>query len=156
VLQSVTRARFAAERVDPARIDFQGQSDGAEYLASYDQIDLFLDPSPCPGGTTTCDALAAGVPVLTLNGPDFYARIGVHCVVPAGLPELVAQSWDDYVARAVALAADPSALDHLRQRVRPGFEASAHRDEFGFTRRFEATLRRIFDERLGGAERTAA
>ena len=156
VLQSVTRARFAAERVDPSRIDFQGQSEGPEYLASYDQIDLFLDPSPCPGGTTTCDALAAGVPVLTLNGPDFYSRIGVHCLLPAGLSELVAQSWDDYVARAVALTADAGALDRLRQRVRPGFEASAHRDEIGFARRFEATLRRIFDERLGAARRDAA
>ena len=155
VLQSVTLARFAAERVDPGRIDFQGQSEGAEYLASYDQIDLFLDPSPCPGGTTTCDALAAGVPVLTLNGPDFYSRIGVHCLLPAGLPELVAQSWDDYVARAVALTVDVEALDRLRQRVRPGFEASAHRDEAGFTRRFEATLRRVFDERVGRAKRAA-
>ena len=80
VLQSVTRARFAAERVDPGRIDFQGQSEGAEYLASYDQVDVFLDPSPCPGGTTTCDALAAGVPVLTLAGPDFYSRIGIQCL----------------------------------------------------------------------------
>ncbi len=156
VLQLVTRARFAAERVDPGRIDFQGQSEGAEYLASYDQIDLFLDPSPCPGGTTTCDALAAGVPVLTLNGPDFYSRIGVHCLLPAGLPELVAQSWHDYVERAVALTADAGALDRLRQRVRPGFEASAHRDEAGFTRRFESTLRQLFDERRGSAERTAA
>ena len=34
VLQSVTRARFAAERVDPSRIHFQGHSEGAEYLAS--------------------------------------------------------------------------------------------------------------------------
>jgi protein O-GlcNAc transferase len=156
VLQSVTRARFAAERVDPGRIDFQGQSEGAEYLASYDQVDLFLDPSPCPGGTTTCDALAAGVPVLTLNGPDFYSRIGVHCLLPAGFLELVAQNWDDYVARAVALTAAAGDLDRLRQRVRPAFEVSAHRDELGFTRRFETTLRRIFDERLSDAERTAA
>jgi predicted O-linked N-acetylglucosamine transferase (SPINDLY family) len=96
------------------------------------------------------------VPVLTLNGPDFYSRIGVHCLLPAGLPELVAQSWDDYVARAVALTADAGALDRLRARVRPGFEASAHRDEAGFTQRFEAALRRIFDERLCDAERTAA
>ena len=82
VLQCVTRARFAAERVDPDRIEFQGQSEGAEYLASFDQIDLFLDPSPCPGGTTTCDALATGVPVLTLAGADFYSRIGIHCLLP--------------------------------------------------------------------------
>jgi protein O-GlcNAc transferase len=156
VLQAATRARFAAERVDPGRIDFRGHSEGAEYLASYDEIDLFLDPSPCPGGTTTCDALAAGVPVLTLNGPDFYSRIGVHCLLPAGFSELVAQSWDDYVARAVALTADVGALERLRQRIRPAFEASAHRDEAGFTRRFEATLRRIFGERVNEPERTAA
>jgi protein O-GlcNAc transferase len=156
VLQSATRARFAAERVEPSRIEFQGHSEGADYLASYDQIDLFLDPSPCPGGTTTCDALAAGVPVLTLNGPDFYARIGVHCLLPAGLPELVAQNWDDYVERAVALTADVETLDRLRQGVRPRFEASAHRDEEGFTRRFEALMRAIAGERQHDADRTAA
>ena len=150
VLQSVTRARFAAERVDPARIDFQGQSEGAEYLASYDQLDLCLDPSPCPGGTTTCDALAAGVPVLTLAGTNFYSRIGILCVRSAGLSELVAEHWDDYVARAIRLTDDVAALDALRARVRPGLEAGPLCDETGFVRRLEATLRSLFD--LHGGE----
>src|SRR5581483_89322 len=88
VLQAATRARFAAHRIAPERIEFRGQSDGADYLAAFAEIDLALDPSPCPGGTTTCDALALGVPVLTLRGPDFYSRIGV--IAMAGLPELVA------------------------------------------------------------------
>jgi protein O-GlcNAc transferase len=157
VLQSVTRARFAAERVDPGRIDFQGQSEGAEYLASYAQVDLFLDPSPCPGGTTTCDALAAGVPVLTLAGPDFYSRIGILCVRAAGLADLVADSWDDYVACAVRLSQDVAALDTLRAGVRPGLEAGPLRDEAGFVRRLEATFRDLFGRWLGeGAVRGAA
>ncbi len=157
VLQSVTRARFAAERVAPERIQFQGQSDGAEYLASYAEVDLFLDPSPCPGGTTTGDALAAGVPVLTLAGDDFYSRIGIQAVEGAGLPELVAQSWDDYVAKALAVTGDIEALDRLRSRTRLGLERGPHGDEAGFTRRLEATFVELFERwRGGGALRGAA
>ena len=145
VLQSVTRARFAAERVDPGRIEFRGKSDGADYLASFAEIDLALDPSPCPGGTTTCDSLAAGVPVLTLAGDSFYARIGLSAVLGAGAPELIAQNWDDYVARAHALTDDLDALDGLRRRIRRNFEAGPFTDEAGFTRRLEATFGRMFD-----------
>jgi predicted O-linked N-acetylglucosamine transferase (SPINDLY family) len=157
VLQAVTRARFLAEGVAPERIEFRGQSDGADYLASFGEIDLALDPSPCPGGTTTCDALAAGVPVLTLAGPDFYSRIGILCLEACGLPELVADSWDDYVRRAIALTKDTAALDTLRARVRPGLEAGPLCDEAGFTRRFEAKLRTLYDRRQrSGAVRSAA
>ena len=158
VLQAATRARFLAAGVAPARIEFRGQSDGADYLASFAEIDLALDPSPCPGGTTTCDAVANGVPVLTLAGSDFYSRIGVLVLEACGMPELVAQSWDDYVARALALTEDVVGLNALRARVRPGFEAGPLRDEAGFTRRLEATLRDLAGQRLGsqGDARDAA
>jgi predicted O-linked N-acetylglucosamine transferase (SPINDLY family) len=157
VLQSATRARFAAERIDPARVVFEGHSAGAEYLASFNRIDLALDPSPCTGGTTTCDALAAGVPVLTLRGGDFYARHGVQCLLGAGLPDLVAESWDAYVDKAVALAEDHDALNALRQRTRDGFERGPYRDEGGFTRRLEGVFRQMSERRsLPVAQRGAA
>jgi len=144
VLQRTVQARFAAFGVDGGQIEFRGESKAAAYLAEFQDLDLALDPSPCPGGTTTCDALSNGVPVLTLRGDDFYSRIGLPGVLPCGLPELVAEDWDDYVSRALALTADFAALDALRQRVRPGFEASAYRDEVGFTRRLETQFRRMF------------
>jgi predicted O-linked N-acetylglucosamine transferase (SPINDLY family) len=155
VLQRVTRARFLAEGVDPSRVEFRGHSTGDEYLASFAEIDLALDPSPCPGGTTTCDALANGVPVLTLAGDDFYARIGVPCLAGTGLPELVVTSWDAYVAMAVELAADPLKLAGMRVHVRDAFDNGAYRDEAGFTRRLEATFRGFFDD-WREAERAAA
>jgi protein O-GlcNAc transferase len=142
VLRRVVQARFAAHGVDPACITFAGHSTGTDYLASFGGIDLALDPSPCPGGTTTCDALANSVPVLTLRGGDFYSRIGVAAV--QALPELIAEDWDDYVARALALTADVQALDALRARVRPTFEASPVCDAHGFTRRLEQTYREMF------------
>jgi predicted O-linked N-acetylglucosamine transferase (SPINDLY family) len=145
VLRRVTIARFRAEGVEPERIAFQGHSEGADYLAAFGEVDLALDPSPGPGGTTTLDALAMGVPVLTLAGADFYARIGIQAVEGAGLPELVAADWDAYVERAVALTADPSALDALRARVRPGLAAGPYGDEAGFTRRLEAAFAAMFD-----------
>jgi predicted O-linked N-acetylglucosamine transferase (SPINDLY family) len=145
VLQRATRARFLAERVAPERIEFRGHSAGPDYLASFGEVDLALDPSPCPGGTTTCDALAAGVPVLTLAGDNFYARIGIQTVLAAGAPELVAGSWDDYVARAIHLTGDLAALDRLRARIRPAFEQGPYGDEAGFTRRLEAAFGAMFD-----------
>jgi predicted O-linked N-acetylglucosamine transferase (SPINDLY family) len=144
VLQNATCARFAAHGVDPSRIEFRGRTSGADYLREFGDIDLALDPSPAPGGTTSSEAVANGVPVLTLRGPDFYSRIGVLRLEPLGLHELIAEDWDDYVARALALTADVQALQAIRQRVVDSYEGSAIRDEAGFTRRLEAAFAAMF------------
>ena len=144
VLQRATRARFAAYGAQPEQIEFRGKSSGEDYMRAFQEIDLALDPSPCPGGTGSCDALSNGVPVLTQQGQDFYARIGPLVVAPCGLPELIADDWDDYVARAHALTADFAALDALRAKVRPGYDACAYRDEVGFTRKLEGVYREMF------------
>lgn len=151
VLQRVTRARFAAYGAQPQQLEFRGHSTGPDYLREFQDIDLALDPSPCPGGTTSCDALANGVPVLTQWGEDFYGRIGVPVVLPCGLAELIADGWDDYVAKALALTADHNALDALRAKVRPGFDASPYRDEAGFTRNLEDVFRQMYSRWLAAA-----
>lgn len=144
VLQRVTRARFATYGARPEQLEFRGRSSGEAYLREFQEIDLALDPSPCPGGTTSLDALANGVPVLTQMGQDYYARMGPMMVLPCGSPELVAADWDDYVARAHALTADFGALNALRIKVRAGFEVSPYRDEAGFTRKLETVYREMF------------
>jgi predicted O-linked N-acetylglucosamine transferase (SPINDLY family) len=148
VLQRVTRARFAAHGVRPEQLEFRGHSTGADYTREFQDIDLALDPSPVPGGTTTVDAVANGVPVLVLKGEDFYARTPLPLLLPCGLDELVTDSWDEYVAKALELTADLAALDALRSRVRPGFDSSPYRDEAGFTRHLESEFRRMFQRWL--------
>mgnify|MGYP001627605990 CR=1 FL=1 len=64
-------------------------------------------------------------------------------VQPCGLDELIADGWDDYVDRALALTADHAALDALRAKVRPAFNASPYRDETGFTRNLEGVFRQM-------------
>lgn len=150
VLRSVTQTRFAAHGVDPARIVFEGHSTGADYEAAFARVDLALDPSPCPGGTTTLDAMSRGIPVLTLSGDDYYARLQLQIPLGAGLPDMIAQSWDDYVEKAVALAGDPAALDALRDRVLAGLDAAPYTDEPGIARTLERTYRDLFGRWCAG------
>jgi protein O-GlcNAc transferase len=144
VLQRATQARFAAYGAQPEQLEFRGHSTGLAYLQEFQDIDLALDPSPCVGGTTTHDALANGVPVLANMGDNFYARAAACTVLPLGIPELVADGWDEYVDRALELTSDVAALDRLRSRVRPAFDASSYRDEAGFTRILEDAFRQMY------------
>lgn len=144
VLQAEMSARFLAHGVAQSRLDYEGHTTGEAYERAFDGIDIALDPSPCTGGTTTMEALSRGVPVLTLRGDDFYSRLGVMGALPLGLPQMIAESWDDYVDKAAALAADLDALEALRAEVRPRLDASPYRDEAGFTRRMEKAYREMF------------
>ena len=64
----------------------------AEYFGVYRRIDVALDPFPYGGGTTTCDALWMGVPVVSLAGQTAVGRGGVSILSNVGLPELVART----------------------------------------------------------------
>ena len=152
VLQLTTQARFLAEGADPDAIEFRGRTSGAAYHAEFADIDLALTPTPCPGGTTSLEALSRGVPVLTLKGEDFYSRIGLSEVTPTGMIDLIALSPEDYVAKAVALAADPAAMQALRERMPAAFDSASYRDEAGMARRLEAVYRAMFQRWCEAAE----
>ncbi len=140
VLQRAIRAQFAAFGVAADRIDIPPFATGAEFLAAYKTVDLILEPFPYQGFTTGLDTVCAGVPMLTLKGQQLTDRIGAVTLRACGLDDLIATSPEAYVETAVALANDPQRLNALRAKVRPGFEASAYRDEAGFTRRLEAAF----------------
>ena len=156
VLQMETRTRFMAHGASPDTLEFSGHETGAAYEAAFRHIDLHLDTNPVVGGTTTMEALSRGVPVLTLRGGDFYARIGVQGAMALGMPELIGESWEDYVAMAVALAKDIPALANLRARIRPALDASIYRDEPAFTHNMETAFLSMFDAWLAKEAARAA
>jgi len=61
----------------------------AEHLARHRAADLFLDTLPYNAHTTASDALWAGLPVLTLPGRAFAARVAASLLAAIGLPELI-------------------------------------------------------------------
>jgi predicted O-linked N-acetylglucosamine transferase (SPINDLY family) len=107
-----------------------------ELHRAYADIDVALDTFPFAGGVTTCDALAHGVPVVTLRGDRMIARQGAALLTAAGRPQWIAADVDTYVAAAVALA-DPRVLARERDTLVRSIGASALFDVARFTRALE-------------------
>lgn len=154
VRQSVVE-RFAIYGIGVERLILEGFSSRTEYLATYQRVDIGLDPFPYTGATTTVEALWMGVPVLTLAGKSFLARQGVGLLMNAGLPEWIASDPDDYVARAVSHATDLQGLALLRNGLRQQVLISPIFDAPRFARYFESALRGMWekwcDQQTGGA-----
>ena len=136
--------RFSAHGIDPQRLTVHGRLSPGRYWELHHQIDIVLDPFPYNGGTTTCDALWLGVPVVALAGQEFVSRMGYALLKNIGLPELAAASRQDYVKIAVSLAGDPERLKTLRTGMRERLAASPLRDEAGFTRNLETAYREMW------------
>ena len=109
------RGFLAEQGISAERVAFVDFLPTAEYFGVYQRIDVALDPFPYGGGTTTCDALWMGVPVVSLAGQTAVGRGGVSILSNLGLPELVAQNPEQYVRIAVELAHD---LSRLRRSAR--------------------------------------
>jgi predicted O-linked N-acetylglucosamine transferase (SPINDLY family) len=141
--QGEHRQRIGAQ-IDPDRVQFVAHLPLQEYLATYNQIDIGLDPFPFNGGTTTCDALWMGVPVVSLVGTRPVSRAGLSILSNVGLPELVARSEDDYVKFAIELANDLPRLSELRSSLRQRMLASPLTDARQFARDIEAAYRQMW------------
>jgi protein O-GlcNAc transferase len=143
------RERFSILGIDPRRIEFMPRQSTADYLALYNRIDVALDTWPCAGGTTTCDALWMGAPVVTLAAERSFSRSGASVLYAVGLPELVTEAADAYVECATALARDLPRLAALRASLRSSLLRSPLLD----ARRFAAGLEEAY---LAMAERALA
>jgi protein O-GlcNAc transferase len=142
------RRRFAARGVDDHRIDLLPPSDPYTLLAEYRLLDIALDPFPYNGGTTTCDALWMGVPVVTLAGERFCGRMGASLLHSAGLPELVAADTASYLQAAWRLAGDKERLVSLRRSLRGTVERSPLGDARGAAQALERAYRSMWREWL--------
>ena len=131
--------RFAEVGISAERLILVERDRSQQYL-TYHAIDIALDPFPANGGTTSCDTLWMGVPLVTLAGQHFIARLGVSFLSAIGHPEWIAQTEADYVQIACALAADIEKLNQTRLGLRATVEASPLMDGQRFARHIEAAF----------------
>ncbi|HEX6244825.1 MAG TPA: tetratricopeptide repeat protein [Polyangiales bacterium] len=142
--------RLREHGFDLARVVLHGHvNELAGHLAAYAQVDVALDTFPYHGTTTSCDALWMGVPVVTLAGDTHVSRVGVSLCSRLGLPELVAESEDDYVAKAAALLRDGRRRQALRSELRTRMAASLT-DPEPVTRALEQAIEQAFDALASG------
>jgi predicted O-linked N-acetylglucosamine transferase (SPINDLY family) len=146
-LRRAAEARgVAAERL----VFAPGVRQRADHLARHRFADLFLDTIPYNAHATACDALFAGLPVLTCRGRAFAARVGTSLLHAVDLPELVTTSMAEYEALALELASDPARLRSIRGRLAENRARARLFDADRFRRHLEAAYRTMVETRTSG------
>ena len=133
-----------AHGVDPARIIFAPKLANAHHLARYPLADLFLDTTPYGAHTTCSDALWMGVPVLTLSGRSFAARVCGSLVRSAGLGELVTEKPQDFVDQAVAIGRDRARLEGYKAKLKANRDTCTLFDMENLVKGLEAAYARMW------------
>lgn len=103
--------------IDPSRLIFAERVTLPDHLARHQQADLFLDTLPYNAHTTASDSLWAGLPVLTLIGETFASRVAASLLKAIGLPELIANTQEEYEALAIELANNSNRLDEMKLKL---------------------------------------
>lgn len=121
-----------------------------EYFRWFDAVDIALDTFPYSGGTTTCDALWMGVPVITVPGCRSVSRSTASILSTVGLTEWIASTPEDYVRLAVQFAGERAVLAKLRETLRQKMRESPLMDEIRFARDIEDAYRQMWRTWCGG------
>ncbi|MCS7025708.1 MAG: tetratricopeptide repeat protein [Bryobacteraceae bacterium] len=150
--RELVRGEFLRHGLGSEQIELRGGLPHRELLARYADVDLALDPFPYNGGTTTCEALWMGVPVVTLAGDRFVSRVGATILRHAGCACWVAEGPESYQQLAVALAQDSQKLAEIRRCLRQQVRSSLLGDTKAFTRSWENALRMVWRRWCSGLE----
>src|SRR5690606_37685411 len=89
-----------------------------EHLGRLQLADLALDTFPVTSHTTASDALWAGVPLIALKGETFVSRVSSSLLSTLEIPELITNSWDQYLQTALSFASNPEQLKSLKLKLK--------------------------------------
>lgn len=138
--------QFGALGVTEDRLKFHGKLAQSDFFRACQCADIALDPIAVTGGTTTCETLWLGMPVVVLVGERFITRVGYSFLNAAGLGEFAAENADHYVRIAADLARDLPRLAELRAGMRDRMARSALTDDVKFTRNLEKIYLEIWEK----------
>ena len=134
-----------ARGVDPSRLIFAARTTPQKHLARQQLADLFLDTLPYNAHTTASDALWAGLPVVTVPGRSYPARVAASILRAADLAELIAPDLPAYEALALRLTQDKDALGGVRRKL-AAVRSTPLFDTARFTRNLEAAYRTMLEQ----------
>ncbi|MFB6450743.1 tetratricopeptide repeat protein [Bradyrhizobium tunisiense] len=143
-------ARFAACGVPAERIDLLGATLRGEHLASFNRVDIALDPFPQNGGVSTWEALQMGVPVVAKLGNSLPSRAAGSILTALGLPDWVTDSDEGYIDIAVGHAADIGELDRLRRDLPGQIDAAAAGNPVSYARAVDEAYRTMWKRYCNG------
>jgi predicted O-linked N-acetylglucosamine transferase (SPINDLY family) len=137
------RAEAQAQSVDPERLIFADQIAVEAHLNRLPLADLFLDTRPYGAHTTAADALYMNLPVLTCPGRSFASRVAASLLTALGLPELIADSLEEYRRVAIDLGNDPPSYSAIRDRLLASKTSTTLYDPAAMARNIETAFEAI-------------
>jgi predicted O-linked N-acetylglucosamine transferase (SPINDLY family) len=112
------RQRFQTTLPDVLdRIHFVGRLDRADFLQLTALSDVLLDPLHFGGGNTSYEALAFGVPIVTLPSRFLRGRITYALYHRMQVMDCIALSPEDYVEKALRLGTDSVYRKAIREKM---------------------------------------
>jgi predicted O-linked N-acetylglucosamine transferase (SPINDLY family) len=133
------RREANARGVAPERLVFAPRlTQAKDHLSRLQLADLFLDTCPYNAHASACDALWAGVPVVTCLGSTFSGRVAASVLHAIGLPELVTGSLAEYEGLAATLALDCNRLATIKAKLIRKRDTAPLFDTARFTRDLES------------------
>lgn len=115
---------FEARGIDKAeRVKILPRLQHADYLKVNRLCDVMLDTLYWSGGNTSLDALACGLPIVTLPGELMRGRQSFGMLSAMGLTELIAHDKQEYLCIALRLGHD----SEWRQQISRRIEENTHR-----------------------------
>lgn len=100
------------------RLIFAQSLPHVEHLLRYQLADLFIDTFWYGAHTTALDALWQGLPVLCCIGEVPTSRVGASYQYALEMPEMVAESLQEYQEKAIYYGTNPEALKALKQKLK--------------------------------------
>jgi predicted O-linked N-acetylglucosamine transferase (SPINDLY family) len=150
-VQGMFSRRFGEHGIGAERLRFVGEDlPRAQQLSLLNGVDVALDPFPFNGSTTSFEALWMGVPLVTLAGDHFVARVGASLLTALGRPEWIAADRHAYRQIALGLAAEARSQSGPRRALRHALAASPLLDAAAYARSVEQAYRAMWREWCAG------
>lgn len=140
----------ALRGIDSDRLIFAPRIAHQQHLARFALADFLLDTPQCNGGTTICDALVAGVPVLTCTGAAISQRVATGLLQAGGFVKGITSSLEEYEACAHKWLNTPDLLTSLREELRQARPVSVFFQLDDWVSSFESALRAVWQRHQMG------
>ncbi len=144
------RLKAEARNVSHSRLIFSEKAPLERHLKRLEVADLSLDTRIYNGGSTTGNALWAGVPVLTLEGGSYVSKMTASMLYAVGFGELVTRNLDEYRTTAISLGEDRTRLRRLSAKLRRDRISGRFFDTQRFVRNIEKAYQEMWERYLKG------
>ena len=93
-----------------------------------------------------------GLPMLTMIGQSYQARMGASILTSINLPELITNTPEEYEALAIELATNPDKLNAIKDKLKSNLSTAPLFDTKRFTKNIESAYTQMYERSQKGLE----